>query len=61
MELIVLICLVDSRVIMMFYQVAWPSGLRRQLKALVSLEGWVRIPPLSILLCYLFTLNNHLG
>ena len=28
-------------------QVAWPSGLRRWIKAPVSSEAWVRIPPLS--------------
>ena len=26
--------------------VAWPSGLRRWIKAPVSPEAWVRIPPL---------------
>ena len=34
------------------YLVAWPSGLRRWFKAPVSLEAWVRIPPL---LSFLFS------
>ena len=29
-------------------QVVWPSGLRRWIKAPVSQEAWVRIPPLPV-------------
>ena len=32
------------------YVVAWPSGLRRWIKAPVSSGAWVRIPPLPSLL-----------
>ena len=30
------------------FQVVWPSGLRRWIKAPVSQEAWVQIPPLPI-------------
>ena len=33
-------------------KVAWPSGLRRWFKALVSLEAWVRIPPLPTFIVF---------
>ena len=29
---------------MLLNKTGWPSGLRRQIKALVSSEAWVRIP-----------------
>ena len=32
-----------------YHLTGWPSGLRRQIKALVSSEAWVRIPLQSIL------------
>src|SRR4029434_2290896 len=31
-----------------YLTVAWPSGLRRWIKAPVSLEAWVQIPPLPL-------------
>ncbi len=30
------------------YRVAWPSGLRRWIKAPVSSGAWVQIPPLPV-------------
>ena len=33
-------------------KVAWPSGLRRWIKAPVSQEAWVQIPPLPIYICF---------
>ena len=40
------------QIIILAYQVAWPSGLRRWFKAPVSTEAWVRVPPLpSLIFC----------
>lgn len=35
-----------------YQMVAWPSGLRRWIKAPVSSGAWVRIPPLPGILAY---------
>ena len=40
---------------MAFNVVGWPSGLRRQFKALVSSEAWVRIPLQSKFSVFLIT------
>ena len=42
-------------------QVVWPSGLRRWIKAPVSQEAWVRIPPLPVRRLYVqVTVENSL-